>query len=106
MTLLSTLSEAEKSKVEEKLSATSRPQRLYYPAWKKLRKEGKVTLSVVDAAFLSRIKRMISKEKDMDIGFKLLNDVEKPRLVFTWDSEKLELEIKLVGKYNIMDLRG
>lgn len=80
--------------------------RTYRPIWDHLRKHHKCVLSVVDAGFVPRIKRMISKEKDEDIGFKLLNQVERLYLQFSFDPEAMELTIVLRGRFGIVDIVG
>lgn len=83
-----------------------RAPRAYEPVWKLLRQKGKVTLEIADPVFVNRIKRMISKEKDMDTGFKILNELESPRLRYKYDPEKRELEIRLIARYGIVDIQG
>jgi hypothetical protein len=74
--------------------------------WKLLRSKKKAVLTVAHHDFLPRIKRMISKEKDMDEGFKILNELEKFRLKYEWNEELKQLTVTLVGKYGLVDTQG
>lgn len=83
-----------------------RPRRTYEPVWLKLRKEHRCILVLKHDVLLPRIKRMISKEKHMDDGFKILNPDDNYFLVFTFDREKKELLIELTSKLGIRDING
>ena len=77
--------------------------RTYEIVWKKLKNSPdlSVIICVIDPVFLSNIKRMISKEKDMDIGFKMINEVDRYKLKFEWNENSRELTARLVTKYGV-----
>lgn len=71
-------------------------KRAYQVIWDQLKvPPNTVVLKLIDAGFLSRVKRMISKEKDIDKKFKRKQNLPK-YLFFSWDAETLELTISLV----------
>lgn len=80
--------------------------RAYKPTWDKLRKDKVVVLHIANPMFLQRIKRMISKEKNTDPGFRLLNEVEFCRLVFEYDAKKQELTVRLTSRLGIVEIVG
>lgn len=83
-----------------------RQQRLYEKVWTDLRKTQSVTLVLSDGALLPRIKRGISKEKDLDTGFKLIND-EKFYLKYEWNATNNELKIELLtNRFDLVAPRG
>lgn len=47
---------------------------------------------------------MISKEKDMDEGFKMLNSEERFYLKFSFDPKKSELKIELTSRLGIREM--
>jgi hypothetical protein len=85
-------------------SSSSRPLRVYEAAWLQLRQHKHVVLTVTHETFMPRIKRMISKEKDMDDCFALLNDLHKPRLYFTWKPEEHKLYIELKTRFDLGEI--
>ncbi len=80
--------------------------RTYQSVWMELRRTHKVVLEVRHEKFLPNLKRMISKEKYMDKGFILLNEIEQYKLQFSWNKKKLELTIELKGRYNLVPING
>lgn len=89
------------------ISNLSRKQRTYEGIWRALRSPPHmVTLEIIDPLLVPRIKRMISKEKDMDTGFKLLNGQEWLFLEFSWCAEKLELQVVLKSRFGLVEVRG
>lgn len=85
---------------------STRPPRRYGEIWKMLRHDPShtCTLELTHQAFVPRIKRMISKEKDLDVGFKLVQEIEKFRLKFDWNEGKKELTIRLVSRLGLVDI--
>jgi hypothetical protein len=79
-----------------------RKPRLYEPVWKHLKLNKKAVLAVAHKDVVPHIKRMISKEKDSDDGFKLINELESHKLQFSWDQDKLELTVTLTQKYGLV----
>jgi hypothetical protein len=81
------------------------PLRTYQLVWMKLRRPPhKIVLDIHAEELLPRIKRMISKEKDRDLGFKLLRtEIEFFRLVYTWSPETRQLTIELKSKIGLTD---
>ena len=81
--------------------------RTYERVWRQLRLPPHlVVLEVLDPEFVPRIRRMISKEKDMDIGFKSMQDCERVYLKFSWDPAKLELTVELTNRLGITEVKG
>ena len=103
---MTTSSAATTTVLQEKVKDSASCERAYAPIWKALRKKKTVTVAVLDPIFLSRLKRAVSKEKDEDVGFKLLNDIEKPRLKYEWNEEKGELKISLVSRVGLVEIKG
>jgi hypothetical protein len=77
-------------------------QRKYEPIWERLKNRDTVLLDVAPI-FVKRVKRMVSKEKDMDLGFKLLNEDERFVLRFSYEAGKQQLRIKLIPRFGIED---
>lgn len=83
-----------------------RPLRVYEQVWKNLKVPPHICiLEVVDEEFVPRIKRMVMKEKDMDLGFKVINEVEKFRLKFSWCKERMQLTVELTAKYGVVEIK-
>lgn len=87
-------------------SLKANPLRTYQGIWLKLRSEQRVVIELVDKVFYTRVKKMIIKEKCLDEGFKLINEVEKFRLSFSWNEEKKEMTVVLASKFGVTDLVG
>jgi hypothetical protein len=83
-----------------------RPLRTYEGIWRELRNTRKVVLVLIDPGFYPRIKRMIIKEKCMDQGFKLLNEIEKYNLKFDWVEKDKKLTVQLVSRFGVSDMNG
>lgn len=86
---------------------SSRPLRAYESIWKQLRSKAskqEVVLEIADERLLGRIKKAIIKEKDMDMGFKVMNEIESWRLSFEWKKQEKKLVVKLVSKYGIVEV--
>lgn len=82
-----------------------KPSRAYESIWKQLKKRQTCVLEVIDPIFVTRIKKMIIKEKCRDLGFKVINEVDRYVLKFSWSQESKELTIKLVSRYGLTDIR-
>lgn len=82
--------------------------RTYEAVWRELKnsKNHTAVLQIAHPFFVPRIKRMISKEKHMDLGFNILNELEKCVLKFEWNEERKELTIRLVGRFGIVDIKS
>lgn len=81
-----------------------RPLRTYEGVWLQLKQHKKVVLTVANSSFVERIKRMISKEKDMD---DTINTPDQPivyRLSFRWNAKEQKLYILLTKKEKILFL--
>jgi hypothetical protein len=52
----------------------TRHDRLYYPVWERLKREGECECLIKHPALVNRVRRGIIKEKDEDIAFKLMNE--------------------------------
>jgi len=92
--------------MKQQLSATS--LRAYQGIWIQLKnsKEHKVVLEVVDSCYVPRIIRMVSKEKDQDNGFKLLNHTALIRLKTSWNEERKELTLMLKARHDLVSIKG
>ena len=55
--------------------------RKYQPIWERLKKRDRVVLEV-EPWLARRVKKAVIKEKDSDIPFKIMNELERLRLVF------------------------
>ncbi len=88
------------------MGQVSRPPRVYQPIWSRLRKQGRCELAVVDQKFVPRIKKAISKEKNLDDGFKLLNAVENFYLTFEYLKEKKILVVELKSRFGLTEMQG
>lgn len=76
--------------------------RKYEPIWRRLKERDTVRLEVYPL-FEKRVRRMISKEKDMDRAFKLMNEHDLFSLEFKYDAAKRELQIRLKQSFCIED---
>jgi hypothetical protein len=78
--------------------ANSKAVRDYAPAWLELKKHNTVKLKVAPH-LLSRVKKAIIKEKDMDTTYKVQQEVQgKPKMLLrsNYNSETWVLELRLV----------
>jgi hypothetical protein len=75
----------------------ARELRKYEAVWNRIRdgKKHSCTLADVHPAFLKRVKKAVSKEKDADKGFKLLNDHDHFYLEFDYNRDTQVLIIRL-----------
>jgi len=78
--------------------------RLYSSIWEEIKVKNICVVKVAQPSKWSRVKRGVIKEKDGDVGFKMLNFVERPRLQVDWDKDKAVLTFKLVPKFGILDI--
>lgn len=72
----------------------SRPLRKYQPIWNRI-KNRETCLLAVEAYMVPRVRKAIKKEKNIDLGFKLLNSDDNFRLTFSYDKGKKLLTVKL-----------
>lgn len=77
-----------------------RKQRKYEEAWLRLKNRDTVKLRVTPLMF-ARVKKAIIKEKDQDLSFKVLNEIEQFRLHFEYDKQTYELAVQLKAKFGI-----
>jgi hypothetical protein len=84
----------------------ARTLRVYEGVWQQLRLTQEIVLEVIDVGFVPRIKKAISKEKYMDVGFNLINEIESYKLYFYWSEEKKELRIELRSKFGLTETLG
>lgn len=69
--------------------------RTYQPVWETLKIKRHITLKVAPH-LVSRVKKAVFKEKDIDIVFKVEND-KKQKLVTEYNSAEWLLKIKLIA---------
>lgn len=77
------------------------PTSVYQPAWNRLKAKDKVRIEV-EPEHVNTVKRMISKRKDMDLAFKMMNE-DRHRLRFQYDVSTKILVIELRASYGIFD---
>lgn len=68
--------------------------RLYQPVWEEIKKKGRAVLSV-HPVMAARVKKAVSKEKDMDTGFKVLNDHDHFYLRVSYDKDRKRMTFVL-----------
>lgn len=71
--------------------------RRYEEIWAQLKKSDSVSVEISHPFFLSRMKRGVFKEKDNDLGFKILN-VDNYRIHCEYDEEKKVITFSLTNK--------
>lgn len=79
----------------------NRPLRTYQAIWLQLRTTQECVIEVLDPAFVPTLKSMIIKEKCRDVGFHLMNEVERFYLRFDWDGESKKLTVHLKSKHGL-----
>jgi hypothetical protein len=86
--------------------SNSRPRkkRKYQPIWEALKKKERVVLEV-RLVFVARVKKAIIKEKNMDVGFKVVNDFDDFYLEFDYNPEKQLMTVLLKSRIGIEDRR-
>lgn len=75
-------------------------ERKYTCIWTRIKQRETVDLKVAPI-FVANVKRMVSKEKDMDRGFKLMNEHDFFKLIFIYDRNTQVLRIKLKQRIGI-----
>lgn len=79
--------------------------RKYQPVWERIKAREVVTLEVLPA-LVARVKKAVIKEKDMDLGFKVLNDHAKFRLIVDYSMEKKHLTFRLSSLNQRLGMEG
>lgn len=69
-------------------------ERKYQPIWDRIKQNGSCTVEV-EPFILARVKKAIIKEKNKDVGFKVLNTHDNFFLEFEYDKEKKRLKTTL-----------
>lgn len=77
-----------------------RIKRKYEEAWEQLKASGILKLKVT-RYYVPQVKRMVSKEKDMDDMWKIDNTHNPQTLSFEYSDFEMTLTIKLKGKFNL-----
>lgn len=75
--------------------------RTYQVIWERIKKDKRVVLRV-KPGFVKRVKKAVSKEKNMDEGFKFRNSHDHFYLVSAYDKEKQELSFLLKQSVGIL----
>ena len=75
-------------------------KRKYQTVWEKIKLNGHITLEVAPI-FVARVKKAVIKEKDMDLGFKLMNEHDIFRLNSFYDKTKMQLKFVLKQRAGI-----
>lgn len=84
-----------------------RKQRKYQPAWEQIKKravDNKSLTLEVHPTFFSRVIKAIIKEKNNDLGFKVLNSSDNYRLVITQKPKDSRLIFKLKATLGLEDI--
>lgn len=79
--------------------------RQYQEIWERLKRDKKVTLSV-HPQLVRRVKKAVMKEKEKDLGFKVLNDHDFFRLEIEYFPELEKLKFILKQKFGIEGVKG
>lgn len=74
----------------------------YAPIWERLKQKDIVKLHVLPDDYYT-VKRMISKIKDQDAAFKMMNEIEDFKLSFKYDPVQEVLEVKLHARTGLFD---
>lgn len=72
--------------------------RKYEQIWQQIKKRDKCVVQIVHPALVERVKKGVIKEKDRDLGFKVMNDVEPFRLEIAYDRETQQMSFKLTQR--------
>ncbi len=82
-----------------------RSLRTYETIWKQLKLHRECVVTVVHEGFVANIKRMVSKEKDMDKRWK--RERNAPLFIYTkWKVETKELKFLLLDMDSLCELRS
>lgn len=76
------------------------PIRTYQPIWEALKKKKKCTLAVNPLLF-ARVRKAVSKEKRLDLAFKVLNDHDYFFLKITTDKKKHTMTFELKQRFGL-----
>ena len=79
---------------------------MYYPIWQRIKNRDVCEIMVARSQDAARIRKAVIKEKNMDLAFKIMNDIDPHRLHITYDEKvgkmtfvlKQQLGIGLVEK--------
>jgi len=80
----------------------NRIPRKYEEVWNILKKDGRIELEV-HPKFVKTVKRMVAKEKHLDLGFKLLNENDNFILYPSYNRETKRLTFVLKATIGIED---
>lgn len=84
--------------------SSKRAERKYAAIWQQLKRDDYCYVSIMHPALVQRVKAGVIKEKNKDVGFKLLNDNgETFRLKITYNSELGQMYFCLVQRYGIAE---
>ena len=78
--------------------------RLYQPIWEEIKKRDKCFILVVNPGMVSTVKRGVIKEKDQDLGFKILNDTDKLKLQISYDEKTGEMRFELTNGLGMKEI--
>lgn len=70
--------------------------RKYAPPWDKLKDSKQVTLKVLSIHEIPTVKKGIIKEKDRDVGFKLLSEDSNEKWLLEFETTGLIMQIRLI----------
>lgn len=80
--------------------------RKYEEIWKRLKSNPRHAVTIeVHPSLFDRVIKAVTKEKNSDLGMKLLNDVEAVRLRVSKNTEKRQLTFRLTRKFEITELK-
>lgn len=90
------------SKYPPTKNPTKKQQSKYAPIWERLKAKEIVRLHVLPDDVYT-VRRMVSKIKDEDLAFKMMQEVEQYFLVFRYDEAAEVLEIRLKARYGLFE---
>lgn len=81
--------------------------RKYQEIWERLKKRADHTVTIeVHPAMFPRVIKAVIKEKNQDLGFKVINDLEKCYLEIARDTVKKRITFKLRQRFGLQEMRA
>lgn len=77
--------------------------RKYQHLWERIKRQDRCVVEVKHPAFVKTIKEGVMKEKNHDLGFKVMNDTEPFRLRIVYDAETRRLEFTLTQRLGMAE---
>lgn len=77
--------------------------RKYQPLWERIKKNDFCVVEVKHPVFVRTIKEGVMKEKNKDLGFKVMNDTEPFRLKIVYDAETRRITFTLTQRLGMAE---